>query len=343
MHFGLSETQKLLQESVLRFGEKQIPSSALRETNTFCALQKDFDALGLSGLLIPEASGGAGGSLLDLAIVQTALGQFAAPIKFMSHAALLPLALKEGGSPQQQEKLFPQLLANELAVAIALEEGGVEVKHNQLSGEKTLAFDGGKASLALLACDDSLYLLPLGEKARIEPLNTIDATRQFGKLVLNDAPAERLEMPASRLIAAARIMLAADMIGLADSMLAQALAYAKTREQFNRVIASFQAVKHQCAEMAASLEPCRAMLWLAAHSFDDEPQTAELNALLAKIHIGKVARFVARQAVEVFGGFGFTDEANLHFWFKRIGANYQMLGQLETLTAQAARLQFNKT
>ena len=338
MHFGLSETQKMLQETVLRFGAKQMPAKALRAPEGFAALQKDFDALGISAMIVPQNHGGEGGTLLDMAIVQAALGQFAAPIKFIS-STLLSLALKEGGSAAQQENYFAK--REEIKIAIALEAGGgIEAHNNQLIGEKNLAFDVADANFALLACKDALYLAPL-RASQIKTSGTIDATRDFGKISFDDIPAELLAAPPARLIAAAQIMLAADMVGAASAMLEQAVAYAKTREQFNRAIASFQAVKHQCAEMAACLEPCRSMLWLAAHSFDDEPQKAELNALLAKIHISKVCRFVARTAVEVFGGQGFTDEANLHFWFKRIGTDYQMLGQPEALAEQAAALQFD--
>ena len=102
-------------------------------------------------------------------------------------------------------------------------------------------------------------------------------------------------------------MLAADTLGAAQSMLDQAVEYAKQREQFNRPIASFQAVKHMCAEMAASLEPCRAMVWFAAHALSDVPEEARLTACHTKAHLAEVGQFVSRTATEVHGGMGFTD------------------------------------
>lgn len=94
-----------------------------------------------------------------------------------------------------------------------------------------------------------------------------------------------------------------------------------------------------CAEMAAELEPCRAMMWYAAHAFDALPDESHLNACLAKAHISEVGTFVAKTSIEVHGGIGFTDEYGLHYWFKRIGANRQLLGGPELVREEAARIQ----
>lgn len=109
--------------------------------------------------------------------------------------------------------------------------------------------------------------------------------------------------------------------------------------QFGRPIGSFQAVKHMCAEMAAELEPCRAMMWYAAHAFDEIAGEARLTACHAKAHVSEVGTFVARTSTEVHGGIGFTDELGLHLWFKRIGANRQLLGGPDLVREEAAKLQ----
>ena len=105
------------------------------------------------------------------------------------------------------------------------------------------------------------------------------------------------------------------------------------------MIASFQAVKHLCAEMVAELEPARALVWYAAHAFDAVPEDAALMALHAKAHLSEIGPAIVRTAVEVHGGIGFTDEQNLHYWFKRVGVDRQLLGAPESLREEAARLQ----
>jgi alkylation response protein AidB-like acyl-CoA dehydrogenase len=133
--------------------------------------------------------------------------------------------------------------------------------------------------------------------------------------------------------------LAADTLGAAQTMLDRAVVYAGERVQFGRKIGSFQAVKHMCAEMAAELEPCRSLVWYAAHAADESPEEAPMMAALAKSHLAEVGREVARTATEVHGGMGFTDLMGLHFWFKRIGWNRQALGGPELVRAYAARLE----
>ena len=78
--------------------------------------------------------------------------------------------------------------------------------------------------------------------------------------------------------------------------------------------------------MAAQLEPCRAMVWYAAHAFSDIPEESTMMASHTKAHLSEVGRFVTRTATEVHGGMGFTDLIGLHYWFKRCGFNRQILG-----------------
>ncbi len=94
-----------------------------------------------------------------------------------------------------------------------------------------------------------------------------------------------------------------------------------------------------CAEMAASLEPCRSLVWYAGHALDHMPEESRVTACHAKAHLAEVGRFVAKTATEVHGGMGFTDLVGLHYWFKRIGANRQLLGSPELVREEAARLQ----
>jgi alkylation response protein AidB-like acyl-CoA dehydrogenase len=122
-------------------------------------------------------------------------------------------------------------------------------------------------------------------------------------------------------------------------MIAQAVAYSHERVQFDRPIGSFQAVKHLCAEMIAELEPARSLFWYAAHAFDGLPDEAPLLACHVLAHVSEIGREIASIATQVHGGIGWTDEQNLHFWFKRIGVARHLLGGPEMLRERAASLQ----
>jgi alkylation response protein AidB-like acyl-CoA dehydrogenase len=177
-------------------------------------------------------------------------------------------------------------------------------------------------------------------------LETIDRTRGFAELRLTGAPvAEWIGDPGSagtasrRMLDAGRVMLAADILGASERAIELAVAYAMQRKQFERVIASFQAVKHMCAEMVAELEPARSLVWYAAHAFDEAIEESTLMACHAKAHLSEIGPFIVRTATEVHGGIGFTDEQNLHYWFKRVGVDRQLLGAPAALRAEAARIQ----
>jgi alkylation response protein AidB-like acyl-CoA dehydrogenase len=94
-----------------------------------------------------------------------------------------------------------------------------------------------------------------------------------------------------------------------------------------------------CAEMAADLEPCYALVWHAAHCHNHSPAEARLMACHAKAHISEMSKGIAKKATEVHGGMGFTDLLGLHYWFKRIGLNRQILGSPELVREEAYKTQ----
>lgn len=357
MEFGLSAEQLLLQASVREFLDRHGPLERVRR---HCEERQEraddvwrgLCELGIAGLIVDEQHGGAGCSLLDAALVAEALASRVAPVPFVAAAVLAPVAIGVAGSEQQQSRWLPEIAEGRMVVGAALSPAA-----GSRASDSVRAVDGrlrGRAMFVLdfaadkyLVADDGrrLYLVDADHASlRRRRLHTIDRTRSLGELELNDTPAELLEGSAdpnvcARLLDAGRILLAADTLGAASAMLDRAVAYSKERVQFGRPIGSFQAVKHLCAEMAAELEPCRAMLWFAAHAFDALPEEASLNACHVKAHLSEVGTRVARTSTEVHGGIGFTDELGLHLWFKRIGANRQLLGGPDQLRELAAQLQ----
>jgi alkylation response protein AidB-like acyl-CoA dehydrogenase len=174
-------------------------------------------------------------------------------------------------------------------------------------------------------------------------LITTDATRCTAELVLDGVATEIVYDNAAdaikRMFEVGRIALAADTFGACESMIEQSVRYAQERKQFDRAIGSFQAVKHMCAEMIADLEPARSLIWYAAHSYVAMPEETPLMACHALAHISEIGREIASVSTQVHGGIGWTDEQNLHFWFKRIGLARHILGGPEYLRRCAAELQ----
>lgn len=359
MEFGLSEDQKLLQESIRGTLERVSPLERVRKMAEAKDAQADdawqaLAELGVPGMMVPEAQGGMGMKLLDAALVSEMLGRFVAPVPFIATAVMAPIAITGAGSPAQQEAWLPQLASGAIIAGVAVAEvaagardgAGVTVSGGKLSGKSLFALDAAKADVIVVADNAGGLHLVKGGAAGLTKvaLTSIDLTRSLTELQFDNVEAEALQSgdvgaTLRRMIDAGRVLLAADTLGAGWAMIEQAVAYAGERKQFNRVIGSFQAVKHMCAEMAAELEPCRSLIWYAAHAFDEIPEEATLMAAHAKSLTTEVGRFVARTATEVHGGMGFTDLLGLHYWFKRIGLDRQLLGSPERVRHEVAALQ----
>ncbi len=359
MDFALSEEQRMLQDSIAGYLESGCPLDRVRQTAEAGEARADdvwreLTNLGIHGVLIDEDYGGVGLGYLEAALIAEALGAAIAPVPYIASSIMAPVAIASAGSDAQKEAWLPRIAAGEIVTGVGVAEQigrreteGVSARDGKLSGKAMFVLDATAADLLIIAADDgAMYLVDPADSGVIRAkLKTIDRTRTIAEVVLNDVAADLLAGSASHreplltTIDAGRVMLAADTLGAAQVMLDKAIAYAKERRQFNRIIGSFQAVKHMCADMAAELEPCRSLVWYAAHAYAAIPEEGHQMACHAKAHLAEVGKFVARKATEVHGGMGITDLLGLHYWFKRIGFNRQLLGAPELVREQAARAQ----
>nr|ABL97713.1 putative acyl-CoA dehydrogenase [uncultured marine bacterium EB0_39H12] len=358
MYFGLSEEQKSLEENINRFLADNAPLDTIKavangEEIQAKSVHQGILDLGLSGLVIPEEYGGLELNMLFATVVAAALGSGTAPVPYTGSYVMAPLAINLAGSDGQKNQWLPKIAGGECVIGVGLseyvgarEDAGIEFSNGKLSGRSLFLIDGKNADAYLLANKSGELFLVEASSPGIEviELTTVDKTRTSIELILKDVNADLLSGSSDKsviekVLDAGRIMLAADTVGAAQVMLDKSVAYSLERKQFGRLIGSFQAVKHMCAEMAAELEPCHSMIWHAAHCFDNVPEEARLMACQTKAHISEVGQQVSKTATEVHGGMGFTDELGLHYWFKRIGLNKQLLGSPELIREEAGRLQ----
>ena len=358
MYFGLSEEQKSLEENINRFLEDNasldvIKAVANGESEKAQQVHQGIIDLGLSGLVVPEEYGGLELNMLFATVVASALGSGTAPVPYAGSYVMAPIAINLGGDEQQKSNWLPKIAGGECVIGVGLseyvgarEDSGIEFSNGKLSGRCLFLIDGKDADAYLLADKSGqLYLVDSSSSGiTVTELTTVDKTRTSIELVLDKVDAEMLPNSSNKeviekVLDAGRLMLAADTVGAAQVMLDKSVAYSLERKQFGRLIGSFQAVKHMCAEMAAELEPCHSMIWHAAHCQDKVPEEARLMACQTKAHVSEVGKQVSKTATEVHGGMGFTDELGLHYWFKRIGLNRQLLGSPELIREEAGRLQ----
>ena len=120
--------------------------------------------------------------------------------------------------------------------------------------------------------------------------------------------------------------IAAELVGVAQRALDMAVAYAKEREQFGRPIGAYQAVSHRLADMLWDTEEARSLTYYAAWCADAEPESLAVAAHMAKARASDAARSVTHNAIQTFGGIGFTWEHDVHFFLKRARVGGAMLG-----------------
>lgn len=359
MEFALTLEQRQFDDSLRAFLADNLPMERLRAlaepgTGFDESLWNGASQLGLQGLLVSERFGGAGLGVLDAAVAAEALGAAAAPLPFTGSVVMAPLAFINSATESQQDDYLPLIAGGDarFAVAFAGISGQVgrataTLDGDRLNGQIAAVMDAGSATHYLVYLRDGTAAVVEADASGVATTmhRSLDRTRPTSDVTFSNAPAVRLDAANDKLAAARRVLdagrvaLAADSVGAAQTMLDRAVAFAKERVQFGRVIGSFQGVKYMLADSVTMLEPCRGMVWYAAYAQDALPDEARLTACHAKAHVADVTREVARLTTEAHGGMGFTDLLGLHYWFKRISFNRQILGGAERCREEAAELQ----
>lgn len=375
MDFGLSEEQEMLQQSAREFLTQECPPTFVREMykdqDGFSReLHRKMAEQGWTGLLIPEAHNGLGLKMLDMAVLLEEMGRAAVPGPFLFSSVLFALGVTLGGSAAQKKLWLPRIVSGEATGVLAfleeddrLDAAGVMLKAKKsrdeyvLSGVKMFVPFAAVADVLLVAARTSgrdeagvsLFLVDRESPGIIlNPLNIFDQTRRVYAVEFKNVAAPKTALVGeegggwkilARLLDAACVALAADSLGGAQKALEMAVEYTKVRTQFNRPIASFQALKHMAAEVVSEIEPARSLVWYAAHVFDARPREASRAASLAKARLSDVYAHATNQAVQMHGGIGFTWEHDMHFWFKRAKWNEFAFGDATYHRERIAQLE----
>jgi alkylation response protein AidB-like acyl-CoA dehydrogenase len=359
MDFGLSEDQVLLKDTIRRWLEAECPTTRVREvmeseTGHDPGLWRALAEVGVAGLLVPGAHGGAGLDLLDAALAAEELGWSCTPGPFLA-TQMAVVALRESGDAAAQERFLPAIASGESIVTVALGEGlgewgaarlGTRAEGGRLSGEKPLVPYAELADAILVAARDDagpgLWLVERGAPGvETTALRGMDMTRRLALVRFAGAPAVKLAAgrgAIDRARDAGLVLLAMDAYGGADRCLAMTTKYALAREQFGQPIGAFQGVKHQLADLATELAPSLSLCWYAAHAFDHIHGQAERHAAIAKAHMADLFDKVTRYAIELHGGIGFTWDYDLHLWWRRAVFDRAFLGEAAYLRQRAAEL-----
>jgi alkylation response protein AidB-like acyl-CoA dehydrogenase len=347
MDFTFSDDQEALRDAARAFLARTTPSAYVQamadDPRGFTdEVWNQIAELGWVGLLVPEGHGGLGLGLVDMTVVMEEMGRVPLPGPFFSSAVLATLAADRIGA----HELLPGLAAGTQRGTVALEEQGHASPVDRIrararrrggtwvvSGHKPLVLDGHTADWVIVAArtEEGIGSFLLQAPAA-EPVPTLDPTRKAARLVLDETPAERIGVAGDhtpqwrRVVDDAGVMLAAELIGASEAALNLGVEYAKARVQFDRPIASFQAIRHKAVDMLHRLELARVGTHYAAWTSDVDQPDREHAAAMAKGYAGEAAVFVTSEDIQIHGGVGFTWECDAHWYYKRAKQNDAMLG-----------------
>lgn len=305
MDFRFSQDALDLQAAARDFFGGECPPERLRRAaqgdEDKLALWPKLAEMGFLGAGVSEAAGGLGLSFAELSLLCEEAGRACLPEPFSETAAVIaPLLERLGGEAAAR------------AGRIAAGEERAALVHHRLH---PFANHAAAADVVIAFQEDGLALADAGEVMG-EALASIDPLRKLARVV--PAPNARPEPELERFVTArAAVAAAAELCGLSDAMIQMAVAYAHTREQFGKPIGSFQAVKHLLANAQVKLEFARPAVYRAAASADGRDARADAAVAHAKIAASDAAMLAAENAHQVFGGMGYTYEADLHFYMKR--------------------------
>jgi alkylation response protein AidB-like acyl-CoA dehydrogenase len=361
MPYTFTSEQHQFREMVQRFLKEKSPPSEVRR---LMETDEGFDEgiweqlsveLGLQSLSVPEQYGGAGFGFVELGIVMEEMGRSLLCAPYFSSSVLATSAILNAGSEAQKQLLLPEIASGNTRASLAMTEpnGLWDISGTQmiarakgsgyvLSGEKSFVIDGHTADLIVVVArmkgtsgsEGITFFTVDGSSAGLEKklLKTMDPTRKLAHLTFSEVDARLLGEEAQGSEAALRtqdqavIALANEMVGGAQSLLDSAIEYSKIRMQFGRVIGSFQAIKHKCADMLIELELAKSAAYYAAAALDDAGSNITVLASMAKSAAGDAYMHIAAETIQIHGGIGFTWDQDTHLWFKRAKSSEVFFG-----------------
>ena len=368
MHLEFTEDQDALRASVREVLAKECPPAVARERaekgSPAIALWSRAVDLGWPALTLPEDYGGLGLGAVEATVVAEELGRSVAPIPWLATTTQYAAVVRATAEPAQLEALLPAVADGRVVGTLAVAEDGVRALPAQcattaeptatgwrLRGTKSWVWEASLADeVAVVArTDEGLRVFVVPARALdITPAATVDATREWATVRLDDVEVEveRALGTAGRddtdrirsTLQEATTAVASEMVGTCAALFELTVSYVSTREQFGVPVGSFQAVKHKLADSYVALERARAAAYFAAATLAEDDSRRDAAVSMAKVAAGDCQRRVVQDAIQCFGGIGYTWESDVHLYAKRAKAGDAVFGTAREHRRALARL-----
>jgi len=355
MDFSYSEEQQMLQDSVSRFVQDKYSFDDRRkivdaEQGYDISHWQMFAELGWLSIPFAEQYGGFGGSASDVMVVMQQFGKGIVVEPFIATTVLSGRILQACDQPE----LIEQIIDGSKQFAFAYAEAGSRFKLNYvkteaekigdgyvLNGSKAVVLNGGDADHIIVSArtqDESenpdgisLFLVNAGAQG----LSTINYKNVDGhgaaEVILNQTPAALLGEQHQALpviedaLRWATLAVCAEAIGIMETLLRKTIDYTSTRQQFGRPLSKFQALSHRMAEMFIETEQAKSIVMMATINMDQSEDVIR-SVSAAKSRVGKAAKKVGQEAVQLHGGIAVTEEFDVGHYFKRLTTIESLFG-----------------
>lgn len=340
----LSEEQMLIQDSAVAFIDRD-PELRRARHNRFqqpgydLALWREMAESGWLGFLVPEIHGGVGLGFADLSLILIQIGKGLVPVPFVATAVVAARTLLKGDNEAIKSKYLPALVAGSWKPALAWQEARaslavraqqVTCADGKLSGRKLFVPDAGGADAFIVSAatpaGTALYLVARDATGvAIEFEQRVDGGF-YGHVSFTDTPAgepvagpDSAEAVLAAVLDEGRVAASAELLGVMTRALEITIDYISQRVQFDKPIGSFQALQHKAVDLFVLTEIARSVLLQTTALFDGEASAREraIAASQLKARCGDAALTVGKDAIQLHGGIGYTDEANIGLYLKK--------------------------
>lgn len=369
MDFSYSSDQQMLRDSVQRYLQDQYSytrrDKILRSGGYSAEVWRDFASFGWLGAGLPEDAAGYGGGAEEVAILAEAMGRHVVLEPYIWTAVVGAALVREGFSGERRMAMLEQLVAGELHLALAATEGDVGQDFSRvtteartddsgwsLTGRKPVVPNGGIADQFFVTAraPEGISLFAVRRDAPGLGIRTYRSNdgQTLAELTLEGVrvgPDDRLSEPGVPTLALLELAadhgsaaVCAEVVGSCAWLVETTCTYLKTREQYGAPLAKFQVLQHKLADMYVAVELARSMAHVAAAALNKAPTDRMREVSAARLQSIRCARLVGRDAVQMHGGMGMSQELDVSAHFQRLTMSTLQFGDEVSHLARMARL-----
>jgi len=366
MDFSFNEEQTLIQRQVAQFIQRDYEwekrqALAKSELGFSSENWKIFADLGWLGISLSEESGGFGGSALETMIIMEEFGKGLVVEPFLETIVLCAGLIDSCGNKDQKSEILKKVISGEMHLALGfvepqsrfnLADVTTEAKKKGdgfvLNGFKSVVMNGPSANNIIISArisgkqseeeGISLFVVdPKLEGLSLRNYPTVDGRRA------SEITLENVDVTSSCLLAeegkgfkelekaidSATLAICAEAIGAMEVLYKTTVEYTKIRKQFGQAIGKFQVLQHRMVDMFMEYEQSKSLLYMATIKQAEKAEDSKKAISGLKYQVGKAAKFIGQQAVQLHGGMGVTDELNVGHFFKRLTTIITIFGNTD--------------